>query len=108
MDGAGGQKAFRITRGSGRIVIENFGGIGARDKQTLAVLAELDTLRFEGSGLTAQNLLLTQQGHDLVITFEQVFNTQVVLKNFWLESLDNYSSAQGWSNICTIPRFLLA
>ncbi|MGV0028203.1 S8 family serine peptidase [Phormidesmis priestleyi] len=89
-DGSGGQKTFTIPRGSGNTIINNFGGLGARDKQTPAVLAELDTLKFEGAGLIAKNLTLTQQGQDLVISFEQVPNIQVTLKAFALENLDNF------------------
>jgi hypothetical protein len=89
-DGAGGQKKFTIPRGTGNTTINHFGGLGARNQQTPAFLAELDTLQFEGAGLTAKNLILTQQGQDLIISFEQVPNTQVTLKAFALENLDNF------------------
>lgn len=90
LNGAGGRKTFTIARGSGDTIINDFGGLGARDKQTPAIFAELDTLKFEGAGLLATNLHLTQQGKDLVISFEQVPNTQVTLKAFAIENLDNF------------------
>ncbi|KAM3090577.1 S8 family serine peptidase [Phormidesmis sp. 146-35] len=88
-DGSGGRKLFKIPRGNGNTTIDNFGGIGARGKQTDAIIANLDTLKFEGAGLTAKNMVLTQQGKDLIVSFERVSNTQVTLKNFQLENLDN-------------------
>jgi Ca2+-binding RTX toxin-like protein len=42
-----------------------------------------------GSDLTARNLLLTQNGADLEITFEGVADTKVTLQNFPLENLEN-------------------
>jgi hypothetical protein len=93
LDGAGGRKTFTIARGSGNTIIEHFGGIGARNKQTPVVLAELDTLKFTGAGLVAKDLLLTQQGADLVISFEDVIQTQVTLKDFQRENFDNFAIA---------------
>ncbi len=45
------------------------------------MIAEVDTLQFRGAGLTAENLLLTQQDDDLLISFEGVQDTQVVLQD---------------------------
>lgn len=88
--GKGGRDQFGIERSSSSDIITDFGGMGARDTQTPASLAEVDILQFTGANLTARNLLLDQQGADLVISFENVPNTQVILQNFQLENLDNF------------------
>jgi hypothetical protein len=90
-----GQQVIPISTGSGTTVIEHFGGIGRGSNPTPDIIAEVDTLRFLGPGTTPQNLLLTQQGDDLIIHFEGVANTSVVLKNFDLEDLDNISPSSG-------------
>jgi hypothetical protein len=91
--GAGGQTQFLIEQGNGTVTIANFGGIGRGVSPTNAVVAETDTLKLEGSGLTAKNLLLTQVGTNLELTFEGVENTKVVLKDFQLDTLDNLTKA---------------
>jgi len=55
------------------------------------------TLKFVGQGLSAQKLILTQNGQDLVVTFEGVDDTNVTLKHFKLEDLDNLQTAGGGS-----------
>ena len=60
---------FDIVRGSGITTIPSFGGVGVGLNPSSAVLSEVDTLKFEGAGLTANNLLLAQSGNDLVISF---------------------------------------
>ena len=45
--------------------------------------------------LTARNLLLTQNGSNLEITFQNNSNTKVTLQNFALENLDNLSTSRG-------------
>jgi len=94
---ASGRKTFTFNVGNGSETIENFGGIGKGFRPNAATIAEVDTLKFEGTGLTARNLLLTQQGQDLGITFEGIDNTKVVLKDFTLENLDNLTVATGAS-----------
>ncbi len=93
-NGTGGQKTFVINRGE-LATITNFGGVGRGNQPTAATIAEADTLKFNGQGLTPENLLLNQNGADLVITFEGVSNTQVTLKDFRLENFDNLSQATG-------------
>jgi len=92
-----GHKTFTFNSGNGPDIIENFGGIGKGFRPNAATIVEVDTLKFEGTGLTARNLLLTQQGQDLGITFEGIDNTKVVLKDFTLENLDNLTVATGAS-----------
>ncbi len=96
LDGNGGQKAFAIQKGDA-IAITNFGGIGTGVDPSVQVLANADTLKFDGQDLVAKNLLLAQQGSDLVISFAGDSSTQVTLKNFKLENLDNLSRATGAS-----------
>jgi Ca2+-binding RTX toxin-like protein len=68
--------------------ITDFGGVGKGTHPTAAVIAEVDTIQFQGYGLNAQNLLLTQNGSNLEITFEGDY-AKVILQNFKLENLDN-------------------
>lgn len=88
LDGAGGQRTFAIHRGE-TVTIRNFGGVGRGTFPTAAILSEVDTLQFQGTGLTTARMLLQQVGADLQITFDGVPNTQVTLQNFALENLDN-------------------
>ncbi|MBN3962615.1 MAG: cadherin-like domain-containing protein [Nostoc sp. NMS8] len=57
-----------------------------------------DTLKFQGAGLTAQNLLLTKNGSNLEVSFENIANSpKVILQNFALENLDNLRKSTGAS-----------
>ncbi|HYX15329.1 MAG TPA: ScyD/ScyE family protein [Nostoc sp.] len=69
--------------------ITDFGGVGEGSNPSQAVIANLNTLQFTGSGLTAENLQLTQNGNNLEVTFENVASSKVTLQNFLLENLDN-------------------
>ncbi|HEY9643060.1 MAG TPA: hypothetical protein V6C57_21400 [Coleofasciculaceae cyanobacterium] len=69
--------------------ILGFGGVGQGVNPSQAVVDEVDTLKFVGAGLTAPNLILTQSGSDLQITFAGASQMQVILKDFSLENLDN-------------------
>ncbi|MDZ7965061.1 MAG: FG-GAP-like repeat-containing protein [Nostoc sp. DedSLP03] len=89
LTGNGGQDKFIFRLGDGIDTITDFGGVGIGPKSSAAVITEVDTLDFIGSGLTAKNLQLTQNGNNLEITFEDVANTKVILQNFKLENLDN-------------------
>ncbi|MEH2373721.1 MAG: calcium-binding protein [Nostoc sp.] len=75
--------------------ITDFGGVGKGVNPSAAVIAEVDTLIFGGDGLTARNLLLTQNGNNLEITFEAPETPKVILQNFALENLDNLSKSTG-------------
>ncbi|WP_448269209.1 beta strand repeat-containing protein [Nostoc sp. DSM 114159] len=85
-------------------IITDFGGVGKETHPTAAVIAEVDTLNFQGdSRLTAQNMILTQNGNNLEITFanathyEDDATPKVILQNFALENLDNLSKSTGAS-----------
>ncbi|MBC6431922.1 hypothetical protein FM036_14480 [Nostoc sp. HG1] len=89
LTGNGGQDKFVFRAGDANDIITDFSGVGKGSNPSLAVIANVDTLQFTGSGLTARNLQLTQKGNNLEVTFENVANTKVQLQNFLLENLDN-------------------
>jgi Ca2+-binding RTX toxin-like protein len=71
-------------------VITDFGGVGKGTYPDPGVIAEVDTIKFENSNV--RDMLLTQKGSDLEITFEALYYTsglKVILQNFKLEDLDN-------------------
>lgn len=86
---SGGQTQFVVPGGEGSHTIINFGGVGTEGNSSPAVVAEVDTIQFQGTGLIGRNLLLTQNGSNLELTFEGVSDTQLTLQNFALENLDN-------------------
>ncbi|MBN4003277.1 calcium-binding protein [Nostoc sp. LPT] len=93
LTGGGGKDKFVYDLGDGTDTITDFGGIGKGTNPTAAVIAEVDTIKFQGTGLTAQNLLLTQNDNNLEITFEGNVNTIVILENFKLENLENLKAS---------------
>ncbi|MBN3951578.1 MAG: hypothetical protein HWQ38_35955 [Nostoc sp. NMS7] len=101
LSGGSGNDEFVIADyDTGRIT--DFGGIGKGINPTPGVIAEVDTLKFQGDGLTAQNMLLTKNGSNLEIGFENIYDInegvsypRVILQNFALENLDNLSESTG-------------
>lgn len=93
-DGLGGNRAIAVQVNNGRLWVDNFGGVGRGITPAPEIIAEVDTLIF-GFNLTVQNMVLTQVGTDLEITFEGVENTAVVLTQFKLENLDNLAQGNG-------------
>lgn len=91
LTGGGGKDKFVYNLGDGVDTITDFGGLGKASNPSAAIIAEVDTLKFQGAGLTAQNLLLTQNSNNLEITFEGVADNKVILQNFPLENLENVS-----------------
>lgn len=89
LTGGGDNDTFVINLGDGIDTITDFGGIGTGGRPTPAEITEVDTVKFQGEGLIAQNMLLTQDEGDLIISFEDIEHTQVILNNFNLENLDN-------------------
>ena len=86
--------------------ITDFGGVGKGTNSTSAVIAEVDTLKFESNDdlFSARNLFLTQNGRNLEITFEPFVEdldpyldkpplTKVILQNFKLENLQNLKAS---------------
>ncbi|MFN6528980.1 DUF4347 domain-containing protein [Nostoc sp. ChiSLP03a] len=92
LTGGGGKDKFVYNLGDGVDIITDFTGVGKGSNPSAAIATELDTLKFQGAGLTARNLLLTQNGSNLEITFEGVADDKVILENFPLEKLDNLST----------------
>ncbi|MBD2677680.1 MULTISPECIES: calcium-binding protein [Nostoc] len=93
LTGGGGKDRFVYNLGDGIDTIADFGGVGKGTNPTAGVIAEVDTIKFVGAGLTARNLLLTQNGTNLEITFEGVAGTKIVLNNFKLEDLENLKAS---------------
>lgn len=87
IDAQRGNQVIVIQRGI--TIINHFGGVGRGRTPTAEVLQAADTLRFASPDFTAQGMGLSQQGHDLVITFETELSTQIILKNFALDQFDN-------------------
>ncbi|MCC5616069.1 calcium-binding protein [Nostoc sp. CHAB 5836] len=71
--------------------ITDFDQVAKGTNSTAAVIAEVDTLIFQSDGFTVQNLLLTQNGNNLEITFEKGSTLKVILQNFALQNLNNPS-----------------
>nr|MDZ8163628.1 calcium-binding protein [Nostoc sp. CmiSLP01] len=94
LTGGGGKDIFVFNKGDGTDTITDFGGVGKGTNPSAAVVAKVDTIKFVGAGLTARNMLLTQNGTSLAIGFEGVA-TAIVLNNFALENLDNLSKSTG-------------
>lgn len=87
---------FVVEKGMGTVTINGFVGVGPGTSPSASVQANMDVLKFIGSGLDAKNMVLTVSGSDLVIQFEDPNNlnhmipdTMVILKNFSLYDLDN-------------------
>lgn len=101
--GSGGQNTFVVNNGE-NLIITDFGGVGTGNRPSANVLGELDTLKFQGSpDLNFKNMELTEVnnidgGKDLVINFTGN-STQVTLKNFSLENLENLGLKGGTGNI---------
>jgi hypothetical protein len=94
--GGTGKDMFVIRAGDGTDAITDLGGARTQMNRTrIADPSTVDTLKFQGAGLTAQNMLLTQNGADLSITFNGVPNTEVILQNFSLQNLDNLLAGAG-------------
>ncbi len=102
IDGSGGRRMITIGSGEGRIVITNFGGVGRGTNPSQEVIDEVDTLKFMGAEFTADRLSLTQEESDLVIRFLDVPSTEVVLKNFQLENLDNFLRPASFIDLANI------
>ncbi|MEI1375162.1 DUF4347 domain-containing protein [Nostoc sp. UHCC 0926] len=92
LTGGGGKDKFVYNLADGVDTIRDFGGLGKGSNPSAAIVSELDTLKFQGTGLTAKNLLLTQNANNLEVTFEGVADDKVILQNFPLENLDNLSA----------------
>lgn len=95
LTGGGANDTFVINRGDGIDTVTDFGGIGTGGRPTSTELTEVDTIKFQGEGLTAKNMLLTQNESNLLISFEDIDHTQVIFNDFNLENLDNLQKSTG-------------
>ena len=82
LTGFAGNDTFIFRLGDGNDTITDFAGTGKGSNPSATVITQLDTLQFIGSGLTAQNLQLTQNGNNLELTFSDAASTKVTLQNF--------------------------
>ena len=89
LTGGSSQDTFVFRTGDGTDTITDFGGVGSGIVSDPVISPEVDTLQFVGTGLDANNMILTQDKSNLAITFAGVSNTRVILKDFALENLDN-------------------
>jgi len=92
--GGGGKDKFVFDfgfPGGSTITITDFGGIGKGSNPSAVTLASLDTLDFNLGDFTLipRDLQLTQNGNNLEITFDTLWDYKVILQNFALENLDN-------------------
>jgi uncharacterized delta-60 repeat protein len=96
LTGGGNKDTFIVRLGDGTDTITDFGGVGpgtySNTNPAAAIRAEVDTLQFQGIGLNANNLLLTQNGNNLEVSFEGISGTKVILQSFALENLDNHAT----------------
>jgi hypothetical protein len=92
--GGGDRDTFVFNLGDGTDTITDFGGVGPGNYPSAAIIPEVDTLQFQGAGLTAHNLLLTQNGSNLEVTFEGISGNKVILQNFDLQNLDNHPGSR--------------
>ena len=90
----GGKYEVPITSEDGQITILNFGGVGKGTDPKPEIINEIDTLKFVGDRFTARNMVLFESNRDLIIRFEGVPNTEIVLKGFALQNLDNFLRPQ--------------
>ncbi|ODH00675.1 hypothetical protein A4S05_03805 [Nostoc sp. KVJ20] len=87
---------YSDTINNGTTTIADFDGVGKGTNPTAAVTAEVDTLIFQNdSSFTADNLLLTQNGTSLEISFQGYGDTRFILENFALENLENLTKSTG-------------
>ncbi|MFN6447512.1 MAG: beta strand repeat-containing protein [Nostoc sp. DedSLP05] len=98
LTGGGGKDTFVYNRyfvdnSDGTDIITDFNGVGKGTNPTAPVIAEVDTIQFIGEGLTARNLLLTQNASNLEISFDGANEVKVILQNFKLEDLDNLKAS---------------
>ncbi len=111
LTGGGGKDQFVYNQSyqyqGGTDTITDFAGVGKGINPAAAVITKVDTLKFEDNDLfTARNLLLTQNGSNLEITFafeafenfktfedEDARRAKVILQNFKLENLQNLKAS---------------
>ncbi|MEH2336213.1 beta strand repeat-containing protein [Nostoc sp.] len=98
LTGGGGKDEFVYSSGYNNIITD-FSGVGKGTNPTAAVIAEVDTLNLQDYGFTVRNLLLTQNGNNLEISFEgnptetRFMAAKVILQNFKLENLENLKAS---------------
>lgn len=87
--GDGGKDTIVMNRNGGTDTINAFQVLGQTSSPSSTVVNNLDTVKFDGQGLTAANMILTQIGADVQVSFEGIDDVKVVLKGVTLANLDN-------------------
>lgn len=90
-----GNDVFVINLGDGIDIITGFTGIGTGSDPATGKVIKADVLRFEGVGLTAQNLRLTNIGKDVKVSFEGVPKTGAIIKKVGVDKIDNLRKSNG-------------
>lgn len=90
--GGAGKDSFVISSDDGHVHITDFGGVGGGGRGERHLINEHDTLKFEGEGMDAANLIVEYDGTDTILTFDGIENFSVRLENFDFTDLDNLSN----------------
>ncbi len=99
LDGGQGNDAFIIKAGDGQVTINGFGGVGGGGNGEADLLPNHDTIKLEGDGLTAENMLLSYDGQNTIISFEGTDDFSIILENFDFTDLDNLPNVNAWNII---------
>ena len=80
-----------INAGDGTDTITDLMGFNVRP---WVDAAGSDVIKFVGANMTAANMRLYQSNADVIVTFDGVANTQLMLKNVWNDALDNLAGSK--------------
>jgi RTX calcium-binding nonapeptide repeat (4 copies) len=89
LDASGSQNVISISDYSLDVTISKFGGVGRGINPTAQILAELDTLKFEGDAFSVENLIINQRGGNAVINFYGLDKFSLTLEGLRLDEIDN-------------------
>lgn len=88
---SGDKRPIQVLPNTERIVLANFDGVGEGTNPDPSIIDEVDTIQFMGSSFKPQNMLLSQVDGNLLIQFEGLPKLEIVLQEFDLKNLDNFS-----------------
>ena len=102
IDCLGAKQRIVITPEDGQVTVWNFGGVGKGTNPSQTVIDEVDYLKFIGAEFDVHNMIFIKSGNDLIIRFEGVEQTKIVLKNFQLENIDNFLRPQASKDLANV------